>query len=113
MASMSDLNERLAALKKKYAVKLNAMLLDLEQQHHGIKSSPQDRDELLSSAIALSHKLHGTSGTYGFGEVSKHMSQVEVLLRKLQSHPNFSQDIWESALKHVEQAIATHKSSLS
>lgn len=66
-----------ATLKETYHGKLVAKLDELGELVDSARETPVVEPALLESVLRLSHKLHGTAGTYGFTTVSKAMGCIE------------------------------------
>lgn len=80
-----ELEQHIAALRAKYAERLDGRLRELEQALTALESFP-DVDaavaaESLDTVIRLAHRLHGTAGSYGFPEVGLAAGRIEEVLR--------------------------------
>ncbi len=108
---MSGIESRLAALKQKYAIKLKKHLQELEQVLLQVQTQPEGRAEYIEQALNLTHKLHGTSGTYGFTEVSLAMGTGEDLLRQMQTRTTLDLETWEQLQACLQQAYQAYRST--
>lgn len=75
---MNDFERSLAKLRSRYASTLVQRLDELTLALAKAESGGVDQ---LAEAMGLAHKLHGTTGTYGFKAVSALMGEVEDALR--------------------------------
>jgi chemotaxis protein histidine kinase CheA len=81
--SDADLERDLRRLREAYRRKLPARLVELEALLHRARDLPER--EQLESVRALAHMLKGTTGSYGFEEISHEMARIEESLgRELQ-----------------------------
>lgn len=95
---MNDFARSLAALRAKYAITLGARLEELADALHSAAKGDGGR---LQEALSLAHKLHGTTGTYGFKGVSAKMGEVEDRLRSLQNGEESADSAWWAQLQSL------------
>lgn len=73
------LQERLAALKAGYAVRLPALLARIEAGWRAAAEAPV-RPGALDTFHQGVHQLAGSAGSYGFADISRHASAIDALV---------------------------------
>jgi diguanylate cyclase (GGDEF)-like protein len=73
-----DVADPLAALSAEYGARLGEKVRELTA---AVEQAREGRTGALENACALAHKLHGTAGAYGFGQVSTAAGRLEEGLR--------------------------------
>jgi diguanylate cyclase (GGDEF)-like protein len=76
--SGDDVADPLAALSAEYGARLGEKVRELTA---AVEQAREGRTGALENACALAHKLHGTAGAYGFGQVSTAAGRLEEGLR--------------------------------
>ena len=88
------LEERMAELRASYAERLDSKLDELRDAVESARDDDSSRDR----AERLAHRLHGTAGAYGFGDVGVIAGALEAALRRAANEPG--------AWRTVEGAMA-------
>jgi len=73
-AASDDVADPLAALSAEYGARLGEKVRELTA---AVEQAREGRTGALENACALAHKLHGTAGAYGFGQVSTAAGRLE------------------------------------
>ncbi|WP_319498485.1 Hpt domain-containing protein [uncultured Cohaesibacter sp.] len=73
--------EQLRALIARHCETLRRELVEIERSVDTLCQDPEGSAELISHAIARSHKLKGGSGTIGFKDISASAARLERLLK--------------------------------
>jgi diguanylate cyclase (GGDEF)-like protein len=73
-AAGDDVVDPLAALSAEYGARLGEKVRELTA---AVEQAREGRTGALENACALAHKLHGTAGAYGFGQVSTAAGRLE------------------------------------
>ncbi|HEY9788293.1 MAG TPA: Hpt domain-containing protein [Candidatus Obscuribacterales bacterium] len=114
-ASESDLDDEqlkavVAALQQEYAKELPAQLLEVERAYASALEQKGD-DHKLEEATQIAHRLLGTTGSYGFADISQVMERLEnaskALLGKTQA--NLEQCQIDGLWHDIEEALAALK----
>lgn len=77
--------DKIQQLKENYLVRLPGIVDDIKGHWLSVQA---DRDVDLNEMIRLVHSLVGTSGTYGFMDLSYRAKELEILLQTLQQDMN-------------------------
>jgi len=95
-------------LRVKYRDKLREQIATLGEKLRKARESQSARCEL-DSACKLAHSMKGTSGTYGFDEISAALESIETKLDELIETPSADTNrIWvdiERALHHARTRL--------
>ncbi len=94
----SDLKERMANLRKNYAVELVLAWQDLTKAANLVKEDPANAIEK-SQAIHLAHKIRGTAGSVGFTQVGEIAGKLEDLLQGLDPDDPLREVVWSEILR--------------
>ncbi|MBA3661737.1 MAG: diguanylate cyclase [Gammaproteobacteria bacterium] len=81
----NEVEEKLQALSARYAKELPNKVKDMQKDWLNFKRKPDAM--LLNELIRQAHTLCGTSGTYGYTQVSQEARKLEVQFQKLLSEP--------------------------
>jgi len=98
-APADPFQQALAELRNKYAATLGERLDQLDKELAALEQEP-DADNIESS-LRLAHKLHGTSGTYGFMEISVATGMIEEQLGALKAGDIASQPMFWRRLREA------------
>jgi HPt (histidine-containing phosphotransfer) domain-containing protein len=82
--SNPDLESNLLRIREGYGRKLPGKLAELAEQLRGAREERAPVQRLGTSGL-LVHKLKGTSGSFGFEEVSAELERIELQLERLLS----------------------------
>lgn len=77
---MSDLQEKLALLGKKYAQKLIPRFATIRETMEQLCGQTEPQVETLESLYTIIHKIHGTAGSYGYEQISTSLGHFEKIL---------------------------------
>ena len=80
--SNPDLERELRRIREGYGQKLPGKLAELAEHLRGAREERAPVQRLETSSL-LVHKLKGTSGSFGFDEVSAELAQIEAQLERL------------------------------
>lgn len=79
-----DLQTELREIIVKHCSTLREEAAAITESLDGMSVETADRPALLGEAIFRAHKIKGSSGTIGFGEVSERAKTLEMLLRAIE-----------------------------
>lgn len=74
------LRQKIAALREKYGLTLPGQVSTLAEAVQAWQAAPQDVAKA-TEAARIAHRLCGTSGSYGFADISEAAKAVETLVR--------------------------------
>jgi HPt (histidine-containing phosphotransfer) domain-containing protein len=102
MSDETDIEQKLAAMRRGYTHKLRSRLETLRTSTARARDGD---DAALERAVSEAHKLHGTAGSYGFAAVSSVIGEVEVALKRIASEGAKSPAEWDGVLDRIERAL--------
>ncbi len=82
--SNPDLERNLRRIREGYGQKLPGKLAELAEHLRGAREERAPEQRLATSGL-LVHKLKGTSGSFGFDQVSAELARIEAQLERLLS----------------------------
>jgi len=100
----ADAEEQLREVRRQYGEKLPDEIDKLRSCCRLARQSDEVDYEALREIKRLSHTIHGTAGTLGFGEVGSAMSRIESIAARCLSGEGPTEENWRGIDEELERA---------
>ncbi len=95
-----EMEAQLAEMRTKFAGKLAGRLAEVEA---ALIAAREGDDNSMGELRRLTHKLHGTAGSYGLHEVARTLAEMEAVVDAFAAGRETA-DPWDVLTQHLERA---------